>query len=155
MDRPFAGNEPAEMNGMPAELVDTNILIYAFDSSEPVKMAAARETLGRLAQEGDGCTSTQVLSEFAVNARRKCTPALSADEVLVQLGKIERFLKVLLIEPQHVEMAVRASEKLSLSYWDALIWAVAKDNQVSVIVSEDGPSGSRVDGVLFQNPFAT
>ena len=138
---------------MPAEFVDTNIFIYAFDESEPVKMTIARDYLKKLAELGNGCTSTQVLSEFAVNARRKCTPALSTDEILVQLGRIKEFVSVLYIEQKHVEMAVVASNKHSLSFWDALIWAVAKDNNVPCIVSEDGPSGAKVDGVLFQNPF--
>ena len=56
---------------MNAEMVDTNILIYALDETAPAKMETAKQCLRRLALDGNGYTSTQVLSEFAVNAKRK------------------------------------------------------------------------------------
>jgi predicted nucleic acid-binding protein len=44
-------------------------------------------------------------------------------------------------------------ERLSMSFWDAMIWAVAKQNRVAEILSEDGPVGSVVEGIRYTNPF--
>ncbi|WP_289501143.1 PIN domain-containing protein [Gloeocapsopsis sp. IPPAS B-1203] len=44
-------------------LVDTNILVYAYDRSTP-KQQQALEVLNQLAITGKGVLSTQVLAEF-------------------------------------------------------------------------------------------
>lgn len=41
-----------------------------------------------------------------------------------------------------------------LSFWDALIWATAKLNQIPVILSEDFRSGTSLEGVRFINPLS-
>ena len=40
-----------------------------------------------------------------------------------------------------------------ISYWDALVWATAKMNQIPVVLSEDFPHISVLEGVRFINPF--
>ena len=35
----------------------------------------------------------------------------------------------------------------------AVVFAVAKQNEIPVILTEDGPSGATIEGVLFKNPF--
>jgi predicted nucleic acid-binding protein len=45
-------------------LVDTNVLVYAYDLAEPKKQKQALETLRRLALGGRGRLSAQVLGEF-------------------------------------------------------------------------------------------
>ncbi len=63
------------MNGR--ALVDTNVLVYAYDRSEPEKQRRALEVLDRLAV---GVLSTQVLAEFFVAVTRKIPAPLSAEE---------------------------------------------------------------------------
>jgi predicted nucleic acid-binding protein len=46
------------------EFVDTNILLYAYDYSEPIKQAKAQALLEDLWQRREGCLSVQVLQEF-------------------------------------------------------------------------------------------
>ena len=40
-----------------------------------------------------------------------------------------------------------------LSFWDALIWAAARQNDVGAIYTEDYQHGRDVNGVRFINPF--
>ena len=42
-----------------------------------------------------------------------------------------------------------------LSFWDALIWSAAVENNVTVIYTEDFQDGRVVEGVRFVNPFAS
>ena len=40
-----------------------------------------------------------------------------------------------------------------LSFWDALIWAAAKENDVPMIYTEDFQDGRDIEGVRYSNPF--
>src|SRR5947209_4686894 len=62
------------------EFVDTNVLVYAFDSSAKSKQTAAAALLERLWEQGTGCVSVQVLQEFFVVVTRKIDSPLSIDE---------------------------------------------------------------------------
>jgi len=56
---------------MPAEFVDTNILVYAYDRTAGSKFERARELKERLWNSGEGIVSTQVLEEFYVTVTAK------------------------------------------------------------------------------------
>lgn len=51
--------------------VDTNVLVYAYDRSEPEKQKRALEVLDHLAIYRIGIISTQILAEFFVSVTRK------------------------------------------------------------------------------------
>ena len=40
-----------------------------------------------------------------------------------------------------------------LSFWDALIWAVAKRNRIPYLLTEDAKHGRFLEGVRFLKPF--
>ena len=48
----------------------------------------------------------------------------------------------------------RGATEHHLSLWDALIWAVAKLNQVPDVLTEDAEHERFLEGVRFLNPFA-
>ncbi|MBI4635006.1 MAG: hypothetical protein HY727_01525 [Candidatus Rokubacteria bacterium] len=41
-----------------------------------------------------------------------------------------------------------------MSYWDAQLWATARLNQVSTILTEDSTHGRVLEGIQYLNPFA-
>ena len=57
------------------------------------------------------------------------------------------------ITTQAVLEAVRAVERYQFAYWDALIWATAKLNNVLSILTEDRPSSPMIEGVCLVDPF--
>ena len=63
-------------------------------------------------------------------------------------------LTVVNVTPTIVLEAVRGVIDHQLSFWDALIWATAKLNQIAVILSEDFRSGASLEGVRFVNPLS-
>lgn len=87
-------------------------------------------------------------------ATGRLRPPLPADEVYRQVGLYERAFPVVALTPAVVLEAVRGLRDHGFSYYDAQIWAVAKLNQVPVVLSEDFASGSTVEGVTFVDPFA-
>ena len=58
-------------------LVDTNVLVYAYDRSEPEKQKRALAVLDSLAKGETGVLSVQVLSEFFNSITRKIAAPLS------------------------------------------------------------------------------
>jgi predicted nucleic acid-binding protein len=139
---------------MDAILVDTNVLVYAYDRSEPEKQRCALQVLDRLARAGTGCLSAQVLSEFFVNVTRKIAAPLSVAQAIERIEHYVQLWPVLEVTAQTVLEAVRGTQEYSLSFWDAQIWAAAHLNQVGVVFSEDFNPGAIVEGVCFVNPFA-
>jgi predicted nucleic acid-binding protein len=139
---------------MDAILVDTNVLVYAYDRAEPEKQRRALQVLGGLARAGTGCLSAQVLSEFFVNVSRKIAAPLSLDQAAERVEHYEQLWPVFEVTAQTVLEAVRGVREHSLSFWDAQIWAAAHLNQVSVVFSEDFNPGAVVEGVRFVDPFA-
>ncbi|HEY3826607.1 MAG TPA: hypothetical protein VGL82_18725 [Bryobacteraceae bacterium] len=68
--------------------VDTNVLLYSFDSRHTAKRAQARNWLDYLWRTGAGRLSWQVLHEFYTNAVRKLgVPALEAREAVTAFSK--------------------------------------------------------------------
>ncbi len=133
--------------------VDTNVLVYAYDRSEPVKQSQAEEVLHRVATSGLGAISTQVLSEFFNATTRKLNAPLSPQLALASLEKYDRSWPILAVTPQIILEAARGVADLQLNFWDAQIWATAKLNQIPVVFSEDFNVGAMIEGIRFVNPL--
>ena len=138
---------------MPTYLLDTNLLLYAHDQHELHKQARALELLERLGDGLSAALSTQNLAEFANVALKRLEPPLSPAEVTEQLGLLEQTFVVHPLTAAVVREAIRGVAAHSLSYYDAQVWAVAKLNQIPVVLSEDFNSGATLEGVLFLNPL--
>jgi predicted nucleic acid-binding protein len=134
-------------------LVDTNVLVYAYDSANTAKQQIALNVLDELVSSGIGVLSVQVLAEFTVAVTRKIANPLNFDAVLNSVQNYLRSWTVIDLTGLIILEAVRGVREYSFSYWDAQIWAAARLNQIPVIYSEDFASGSTVEGVTFINPF--
>lgn len=69
--------------------VDTNVLVYAYDRSEPDKQQMALQVLNQLHATHSGVISTQVLSEFFVTVTRKLKPQLSPEDAYERIDPFE------------------------------------------------------------------
>ena len=134
--------------------VDTNVLVYAYDRSEPGKQQQALEVLDRLAVTGVGMISTQVLAEFVVAVTRKIPAPLSVAEAYERVKNYLQSWAVVDLTGMIVLEAARGVRDHQFSFWDAQIWATARLNQVPVVFSEDFADGAVIEGIRFVNPFA-
>lgn len=135
-------------------LIDTNVLVYAYDFNTPVKQAQARQVLDRLEQTHNGRLSVQCLSEFVNTSTHRLHPPLSTADALAQINLFIRMFPVFDLTPLIVMEAARGVRDYSLAYYDAQIWATARLNQISIVFSEDFQDGQVLEGVRFVNPFA-
>jgi predicted nucleic acid-binding protein len=138
----------------PRALVDTNVVVYAYDPDEPLKHDIARDLLEKLSSEGRLVFSTQVFNEFSsVMMRPNRKRPLSPDEIVVILLELEATGEVVLITPSMTFGALDAMPRHGFSFWDALIWSAAAENGVGMIYTEDFQDGRDIEGVRFINPF--
>jgi predicted nucleic acid-binding protein len=135
-------------------LIDTNVLVYAYDRGEPRKQQRALDVLDRLVRTETGALSTQVLSEWFVTVTRKLQAPLSIADATERLGYLVQAWPVLNLSPMIVLEAARGVRDHQFSFWDAQIWATARLNQITLVLSEDFNVGATVEGVTFANPFA-
>lgn len=129
--------------------VDTNVLVYAYDRSEPEKQGQALEVLDGLATTRTGVISTQVLAEFFVTVTQKMPAPLSVSE---GYQRIENFLQVwtvLDLTGLIVLESARGVRDYQFNFWDAQIWAAARLNQIPVVLSEDFSADKVIEGVRF------
>jgi predicted nucleic acid-binding protein len=135
-------------------LIDTNILVYAYDRSAPQKQQQALDVLDYLVVRGSGAISTQVLAEFFVVVTRKIAAPLSVEEAYKRLENYLLSWIVLETSGLIVLEAVRGVRDYGMHFWDAQIWATARLNQIGSVLSEDFSTGSVIEGVRFVSPFA-
>jgi predicted nucleic acid-binding protein len=134
--------------------VDTNVLVYARDQSEPVKRAAAQKWLESLRQTGNWCVSYQVIHEYYDVIRRKQAKATSPQEARQDIHDLMAS-GPLAPSPAMLEGAWIMQDKYQLSWWDSLIVGAAKVGGCAYLLSEDFSAGQDYDGVRVINPFAT
>ena len=136
-------------------LVDTNLLVYLYDNSDPGKQARSRSVLEELGLTGTGRLSVQPLAEFFSVATRKLAPPLSPAEALEQVGLFTRVWPVFDLTTLVVLEAARGVRDHKFAYYDAQIWATARLNQVPIIFTEDFQDGAILEGIRFVNPFSS
>jgi predicted nucleic acid-binding protein len=132
-------------------LVDTNLLVYAYDPRDEAKNERAQQVLQRLRRSRRGVISVQSLAEF-MRASQKL--AMSPDDALRIVQAFAVSWPILDLTPAIVFEAGRGVSQHALAYYDAQIWAAARLNQIGVIFSEDFNPGAILEGVRFVNPFA-
>jgi predicted nucleic acid-binding protein len=136
-----------------AYLVDTNVLVYAYDSSDAVKQERAAEVLSVLADRGLASLSAQILGEFFVVTTRRIAQPLSSAEAERSVINYLRSWPVCELTAWTVLEAAVGVRRHRLSYWDSLVWATAKLNEIPTVLSEDFEHDRILDGVRFLNPF--
>lgn len=135
-----------------AHFVDTNVLIYAVDSSEPDKQSRAAEWMGWLWRTRNGRLSYQVLSEFYVTVTKKLSRAMSGDEARRLTRSLTAWDPVV-IDSRTLEQAWLVQQSASVSWWDALIVAAAQLSDAEILLSEDLPDGQAIGRIRVRNPF--
>ena len=132
--------------------VDTNVLVYLRDSTEPEKQAAAAEWMARLWDTGAGRTSAQVLREYYVTVTGKLDPGLPAADAREDVLALQAWNP---LEPglDLVEDAWSIEDRYGFSFWDALIVAAARRLDCATLLTEDLQDGQDLDGLLIRSPF--
>jgi predicted nucleic acid-binding protein len=134
------------------QFIDTNILLYAHDTSAGFKHERARALLEQLWESRDGCLSIQILQEFFVNVTRKIPRPLEptvAKEIIADLSRWHTHVPA----ADDVLGAIGLHQRTGISFWDAMMVRSATEIGCKVIYSEDLNHGQLYDGVPVEDPF--
>jgi len=137
------------MNG--ADFLDTNVVVHAYDDSNPRKQEVARRLL-KGGVSGKVVISTQVLGEFASTMLHKVSPPATADAVLKGLDALMA-IRLILPDGELVRRAVEARAAYGIHFYDGMIVAAAERAGCQRILSEDLNAGQEYFGVTVANPF--
>ena len=135
---------------MSGEFIDTNVLIYAQDSTTPAKHEIAIALMDRLYGENRGALSVQVLSEFYSVATGKL--GMKSEEAEAILEDLAGWT---IHRPGHADLqrAARLHRRHKISWWDALIVHSATELGCSILWSENFTHGRKFGTLTVRNPF--
>ena len=134
--------------------IDSNVLIYLFDLSEPEKREIAKNLILNLLITDKPNISLQVVNEFISATTKKV-------KNIIPLELVENHVKFLeenfVINPINLRLcykAIKIQQRYKYSYYDSLIIATALENNCSILYSEDMQGGQIIEGKLkIVNPF--
>lgn len=135
------------------QFVDTNILVYAHDTSADAKHDRAAQLLEALWESRLGCLSIQVLQEFYVNITRKVAQPLQSDAAAQILADLSVW-RVQVPDVRDVLAAIELQRRYGIAFWGAVILQSAARLGCGTVWSEDLNSDQVYDGVRVVNPFA-
>ena len=130
--------------------LDTNVLLYAYDTDSPAKRQKAKKWVEKGWQSpGEISISVQVLQELAVNLERKKVPRGEIHQIPFDLSVwpvVDNTLPIL-------KLALGEQLRWKISMWDAMILAAARSCGAQQLISEDFNHGQDYDGISAVNPF--
>ncbi len=133
------------------EFVDTNILIYAYDSSRAKAGIARQPPPGSMWAAAGGCVSIQVLQEFYAVGTRK----LPKSRRMTLSRAVRDLVQWHVFRPTETDVlaAIDLHQRHQISFWDAMIVHSARELGCTTLWSEDLNHGQVIGGVTIRNPF--
>jgi predicted nucleic acid-binding protein len=132
--------------------VDTNLLVYRRDRSEPEKQAKANTWLTHLWNARAGRVSMQVLNEYYVTVTQKLKPGLDRKSARIEVSALFAW-HPLPVERRTLEGAFGLQDRYGFSFWDSLIVSTALLSGSRYLLTEDLQDGQVVDGLTIVDPF--
>lgn len=132
--------------------VDTNVLVYAWDSAEPEKQKQALAWMTYLWKERTGRLSYQVLTEFYITVTQKLDPGMEPERARRNVRLFFPWHPVQ-IDARAVETAWQIQDRYRLSWWDALIVSAARSAGCRYLLTEDLGNGQEFLEIKVVNPF--
>ncbi|HCE43102.1 MAG TPA: VapC toxin family PIN domain ribonuclease [Lentisphaeria bacterium] len=133
--------------------IDTNIILYSFDSRYPKKQSDATKIISSAITDGMGVISYQVIQEFCNVATSKFSSKMNISDCRLY---IHDFLEPICEIYPSIELFMEAlsiREEASLGFYDALIVASSVRASCRILLSEDMNHGQEIRGVKILNPF--
>ena len=133
--------------------LDTNILVYTFDQSQPQKQSIAKDLVRDALNNRCGCISYQVVQEFLNIATRKFVRPLSVSDCQTYLSNILEPLCEVFSSTRLFQRALEISGRWKFSFYDSLIVAAALSVDSKTLYTEDLQHNQKIEDMIIVNPF--
>jgi predicted nucleic acid-binding protein len=140
---------------MPDKLIDTNILVYAYDTSEGIKHEVSKNLLKQVWKVGGGVLCLQNLMEFFVVITKKVENPIDVSEartIVEDILKSDNW-RVLDRDVDTFLSAIDLISEHDIHLWDALIVACMKENEITKIVTENKKDFEKIPDINVIVPF--
>ena len=132
---------------------DTNIVVYCFDTLEPLKQTRAKDLLAHALNQQLGVVSYQVIQEFCNVATKARRLQLPQERILAYINLVLQPMNQVASSQALVEAALKLRGEHGFSFYDSLILASAAQAKCQVVYSEDLQHLQRVGSLQIVNPF--
>ncbi len=134
--------------------LDTNIFVYALLASEPLKKQRALQLIEQALASHLGCTSYQVIQEFANVATRKFSHRFSTDQCKQFIDAAMQPMNRVSSGPELLSKALDLQLETHYGFYDCLVLAAALQAGADVLYSDDLQHNQLLGGTLrIVNPF--
>ena len=134
-------------------LVDSNVLIYALDTSEKEKHEKAKQFMVKASYEKGARLSVQNLAEFYVNITGKRKGIALPSEIATQrLAEFSEVFRIIKYGKKTVIEAAYLQAEHKIHFWDSLLAATMIENGIKTIYTENTKDFSKVPGIKAINP---
>jgi predicted nucleic acid-binding protein len=133
--------------------LDTNIFVYSFDKSQPIKKERSLMLIAAALETGLGTISTQVIQEFLNVATQKFAVPLKNEDASAYLRLVLNPMCQVYPDLALYESCLELKAETQYSFYDALILAAALRSGCEALYSEDLQDGQEVRGVKIINPY--
>jgi predicted nucleic acid-binding protein len=133
--------------------LDTNIFVYSFDQSDPIKARKATEIIRNALTTQKGIVSYQVVQEFFNVALRRFSQPMQPTEADQYLRTV--FHPLLAVHSSQVlyAEALHLHAQSGLSWYDSLVVSSALQARCDRLYTEDLQHGQRFGNLQITNPF--
>jgi predicted nucleic acid-binding protein len=132
--------------------VDTNVLVYSRDASEPEKRKQAMVWMDHLWRTRSGRLSFQVLQEFYITVTDKLDPGLDRENARKDICSFLTWRPVY-VDDRVFNGAWHIQDRYGLSWWDALIVSAAQVADCRYLLTEDLQEEQVFGNLQVLNPF--
>ena len=132
--------------------VDTNILVYSRDVSEPEKQQQAMDWMRHLWASRTGRLSFQVLQEFYATVTTRLQPGMDLQRARDDVESLFVW-RPIPINGDVIKGAWLIQNRFKLSWWDSLIVSAAQIGGCLYLLTEDLQKNQEFGDVRVINPF--
>jgi len=134
--------------------IDTNILIYLFDTRDLAKHNASKKLIADLQKTSTLYISSQVVNEFSSAIINKISHPISQDRLGIYYDLFDDIFHISPLTMDNSRNAIRIKAQYGFSFWDSLIISSALESGCKILYSEDMQDGQIIEKILaIKNPF--
>ena len=137
-------------------LIDTNVFVHAYSSSDAVKHVLAKRFVSPCWQKKvTFALSVQNLAEFFVVVTKKVKVPLGVEEAEQIITDITAFShwKILQYNEKTLQRAIQLHKKARHHFWDAILAATMQEFGISHIFTENINDFKKFAGIIAKNPL--
>ena len=138
---------------MTKKLIDSNVLVYAYDRTDPGKHLLAKGIVQQSIEKSESAVSIQNLVEFSRIMAEKSKEKVPHHQVSGYVERICANCQVIAYGPPTITSALMLCASYKIHFFDALIAATMQENGICEIITENEKDFAGLPFIKASSPF--